>query len=148
GETHSDTDRDDKIERSGSQCVGKACDFLYWAGIGENSGPTHKDNHDKARTNFIDMIKVSRAQHIELENQIIEQKFLPTKDADVGELVLLCKRFLVHGNLVERVGQMTSILAKKSKTFKDKITDARESSQITIELNKLRTPAKKSERSQ
>ncbi|CAG8636425.1 2447_t:CDS:10, partial [Ambispora leptoticha] len=202
GENHSDADRDDEIERSGTQRVGKACDFLYWsssreAGIGENTGPTHKDNHDKAKTNLVDVIKVSRAQHIELENQIIEQngknplpdslqkgiasifvpffqiigfrirfyilfqinghlygfwdwasEFLPTKDADVGELVLLCKRFLVHGNLVERVGQMISVLAKKSKTFKDKIIDAGESSQTTVELNKLRTPAKKSERSQ
>jgi len=126
---------------------------LYWsssreAGIGENTGPTHKDNHDKAKTNLVDVIKVSRAQHIELENQIIEQsgrnplpdslqkgissilipffqviglrirfyilfqingdlygfwdwasEILPTKDADVGEVVLLCKRFLAHGNV-------------------------------------------------
>ncbi|CAG8664011.1 7194_t:CDS:2, partial [Paraglomus brasilianum] len=151
GENHSDADRDDKTDRSGTQRVGKACDFLYWsssqeAGIGENSGPTHKDNHDKAKTNFVDVIKVSRAQHIELEIQIIEQsgrnplpeslqkgmasifipffqiigmrirfyllfqingdlygfwdwasEILPTKDANVGEVVLLCKRFLVHG---------------------------------------------------
>ena len=116
------------------------------AGIGENSGPTHKDNHDKAKTNFVDVIKVSRAQHIEIETHIIEQsgrnplpdclqkglalisipffqiigirirfyilfqingdlygfwdwasESLPVKDTDVSELVLLCKRFLVHG---------------------------------------------------
>ncbi|CAG8739367.1 31007_t:CDS:10, partial [Racocetra persica] len=169
GENHSDADRGDKTDRSGTSRVGKSCDFLYWsssreAGNGENSGPTHKDNHDKAKTNFVDTIKVSRAQHIELELQIIEQsgqnplpeslqkamtgdlygvwdwasEYLPTKDADVGEVALLCKRFLVYGNLVERVGRMSNILAKRSKTFKDKITS--ESSKPTVELNKFRTP--------
>ncbi|CAB4396798.1 unnamed protein product [Rhizophagus irregularis] len=78
GENYSDVDREDKTDCSKTSRVGKPCDFLYWsssqeAGIGENSGPTHKDNHDKARTNFVDVIKVARAQRIELEYQIIEQ---------------------------------------------------------------------------
>ncbi|CAG8501109.1 8131_t:CDS:2 [Acaulospora morrowiae] len=162
GENHYDADRYDKTERSGTQRVGKACDFLYWsssieAGIGENSGPTHKDNHGKAKTNFVDVIKVSRAQHIEIETHIIEQNLynfwdwtsesLPVKDTDVGELVLLCRRFLVHGNLVECVGQMASILFKKVKTFKDKIAGAGESPQTTIEIKKFRTLAKRSQKS-
>ncbi|CAJ0648360.1 12812_t:CDS:10 [Entrophospora sp. SA101] len=196
GENHSDADREDKTARSQNSRVGKPCDFLYWsssreAGIGENSGPTHKDNHDKARTDFVDVIKVCRAQHIKLVIQIIEQsgrnplpgslqkamasilipffhvigmrirfyllfqisgdlygiwdwasEDLPTKDADVGEIALLCKRFLVHGYLIERVGRMTNILAKKSKTLKDKITGASESSQSTVKLNKFRTSVK------
>ncbi|CAG8710083.1 9928_t:CDS:10 [Cetraspora pellucida] len=199
GENHSDADRDDKTARSQNSRVGKSCDFLYWSssrevGIGENSGPTHKDNHDKARTDFVDVIKVCRAQHIELMIQMIEQsgrnplpeslqkamasilipfyhiigmrirfyllfqisgdlygiwdwasEYLPTKDADVGEIALLCKRFLVHGYLIERVGRMTNILAKKAKTFKDKkdkITGASEPSQPIVELNKFRTPVK------
>ncbi|CAG8534686.1 10915_t:CDS:2 [Acaulospora morrowiae] len=148
------------------------------AGNGENSGPTYKDNHDKAKTNFVDTIKVSRAQHIKLELQIIEQsgknplpeslqkamtsilipffhivgmriwfyllfqisgdlygvwdwtsEYSPTKDTDVGE------------NLVERVGRMSNILAKRSKTFKGKKTS--ESSKPTVGLNKFRTPVKK-----
>jgi len=97
------------------------------------------------KTDFVDVIKVARAEHMELETQIIEQsgrnplpeslqkamlsilipffqiigmrirfyllfqinrdlygiwdwasEYLPTKDADVGEVVLLCKRFLVY----------------------------------------------------
>ncbi|RHZ54951.1 hypothetical protein Glove_421g119 [Diversispora epigaea] len=196
GENHSDADREDKITRSQNSRVGKSCDFLYWSssreGIGENSGPTHKDNHDKARTSFIDVIKVSRAQHIKHEIQMIERsgrnplpeslqkamtsilipffhiigmrirfylffqisgdlygiwdwasEYLPTKNADVGEIALLCKRFLVHENLIEHVGRMTNILAKKSKTFKDKKDRTSESSQPTVVLNKFRTPTEK-----
>ncbi|EXX66181.1 hypothetical protein RirG_126270 [Rhizophagus irregularis DAOM 197198w] len=197
GENHSDADREDKTDRSGTSRVGKPCDFLYWsssreAGIGENSGPTHKDNHDKARTNFVDVIKVARAQRIELEYQIIEQsgrsplpeslqkamtsilipffhivgmrirfylliqisgdqygvwdwasEYLPTKDTDVGEVALLCKRFLVYGNLVERVGRASSILAKRAKIFKEEISRSDETSQPTVGLDKFRTPVKK-----
>ncbi|CAB4445293.1 unnamed protein product [Rhizophagus irregularis] len=197
GENHSDADREDKTDRSGTSRVGKPCDFLYWsssreAGIGENSGPTHKDNHDKARTNFVDVIKVARAQHIELEYQIIEQsgrsplpeslqkamtsilipffhivgmrirfylliqisgdqygvwdwasEYLPTKDTDMGEVALLCKRFLVYGNLVERVGRASSILAKRAKIFKEEISRSDETSQPTVGLDKFRTPVKK-----
>ncbi|CAG8723084.1 14291_t:CDS:2, partial [Acaulospora morrowiae] len=129
GENRSNADREDKTDRSGTSRAGKSCDFLYWgssreAGNGENSGPTHKDNHDKSKINFVDTIKVSRVQHIELELQIIEQsgknplpeclqkamtgdlygvwdwasEYLPTKDTDVGEVALLCKRFLVYGD--------------------------------------------------
>ncbi|CAG8657365.1 6342_t:CDS:2, partial [Funneliformis mosseae] len=54
-------------------------------------------------------------------------KSLSVKDSDVGELVLLYKKFLVYRNLVECVRRMTNILAKKAKTFKDKIADANES---------------------
>nr|CAG8433425.1 13252_t:CDS:2 [Entrophospora candida] len=146
GKNHSDADCEDKTAWSQNSCVGKPCDFLYWsssreAGIGENSRPTHKDNHDKVRTDFVDVIKVCRAQHIKLVIQIIEQN-LPMKDADMGEIALLCKRFLVHRYLIEHVGQMTNILAKKSKTLKDKITGASKSSQSTVKLNKFRTPVK------
>ncbi|RIB16673.1 hypothetical protein C2G38_2189290 [Gigaspora rosea] len=78
GENRSDADREDKANRSGANCVGKACDFLYRnssreTGVGENSGPTHKDNHDKSVTNFIEVIKVAKSQHKKLQNHIIEQ---------------------------------------------------------------------------
>ncbi len=45
----------------------------YEAGIGENPGPMCKDNHDKSVTNFIDIIKVARAQHILLKSMCIEE---------------------------------------------------------------------------
>ncbi|CAG8609395.1 5964_t:CDS:10, partial [Ambispora gerdemannii] len=82
GENRSDADREDKTERSGTSRVGKACDFLYRSlsresGIGENSGPEHKDNHDKSITNFIEVIKVAKSQHKKLGNSIIEQCDLP-----------------------------------------------------------------------
>jgi hypothetical protein len=41
-------------------------------GIGENSGPACKYNHDKAGNNFIDVIKVSRAQHIALQSRCLD----------------------------------------------------------------------------
>ncbi|CAB4418926.1 unnamed protein product [Rhizophagus irregularis] len=200
GENHSSADREDKAKRSGTDRTGKACDFLYWSmdrevGVGENSGPSHRENHDKVKTNFIDVIKVSKAQHLELKAQLIEQsginplpedlqnalesivipffqiiamqirfyilfqingdlygfwdwasEKLPTKNEDVNELVLLCKQFLIYGNLVDRVGRTAEICEKKAKDFKYKITE--ESSQITtiktVHLDKFQTPVRPS----
>ncbi|CAG8760355.1 24227_t:CDS:2, partial [Gigaspora rosea] len=168
GENRTDADREDKANRSGINCVGKACHFLYWnssreSGVGENYGPMHKDNHDKSVTDFMEIIKVAKSQHKKLQNYIIEQcgnqflpgnlqnrlepifipffqiigikikfyllfqingdlygiwdwtsEMLPTKDEDIGEVVLLCKTFLVHSNLVARVGRITNLLIKKT----------------------------------
>ncbi|RIB07317.1 hypothetical protein C2G38_2214782 [Gigaspora rosea] len=172
GENRTDADREDKANRSGINCVGKACHFLYWnssreSGVGENYGPMHKDNHDKSVTDFMEIIKVAKSQHKKLQNYIIEQcgnqflpgnlqnrlepifipffqiigikikfyllfqingdlygiwdwtsEMLPTKDEDIGEVVLLCKTFLVHSNLVARVGRITNLLIKKTEVEK------------------------------
>ncbi|PKY49724.1 hypothetical protein RhiirA4_405766, partial [Rhizophagus irregularis] len=71
---------------------------------------------------------------------------LPTKNEDVNELVLLCKQFLIYGNLVDRVGRTAEICEKKAKDFKYKITE--ESSQITtiktVHLDKFQTPVRPS----
>ena len=42
------------------------------SGIGENSGPQCKDHVDKAVTNFVDIIKVARAQHLHLKGKCIQ----------------------------------------------------------------------------
>lgn len=42
-------------------------------GVGENTGPTHKDNHDKTEENFVDLLKVARAQHIQLHTLLTEK---------------------------------------------------------------------------
>ncbi|RUP51361.1 hypothetical protein BC936DRAFT_148525 [Jimgerdemannia flammicorona] len=77
GETHSDADREEKSSRSDSIRSGKPCDFIFWshdreAGVGENTGPKYKDHQDKVKTDFVDIIKVARAQHIRLHTQCIE----------------------------------------------------------------------------
>lgn len=33
GETHSEADRDDKMTRSGTDRMGKPCDFIFWVRI-------------------------------------------------------------------------------------------------------------------
>ncbi|CAG8616354.1 6918_t:CDS:10, partial [Diversispora eburnea] len=197
GENRSEADREDKVERSGNSRVGKACDYLYWcssreSGIGENSGPAHKDNHDKSITNFIEIIKVAKSQHKKFKNAIIEQcgfkplpenlqegmksifipcfqvicmkirfyllfqingdlygiwdwasELLPAKDEDIGEVVLLCRAFLIHAKLVERVGRMTNILFKRAKVFK---FIPEEFSQESVKLDQQQTPQKKTNR--
>ncbi|POG68192.1 hypothetical protein GLOIN_2v1778584 [Rhizophagus irregularis DAOM 181602=DAOM 197198] len=72
---------------------------------------------------------------------------LPTENEDVNELVLLCKQFLIYGNLVDRVGRTAEICGKKAKDFKYKI--AEESSQITtiktVHLDKFKLPPSRSQ---
>ncbi|KAG9286250.1 hypothetical protein G9A89_014236 [Geosiphon pyriformis] len=54
--------REEKASRSNVVRSGKACNFLFLTrhretGIGENSGPNHRENHEKAVTDFIDVVK-------------------------------------------------------------------------------------------
>ncbi|RUS19652.1 hypothetical protein BC937DRAFT_87153 [Endogone sp. FLAS-F59071] len=46
---------------------------IHEVGVGENTGPNHKDHHDKAITDFVDIIKVARAQHLYLRKKCVEQ---------------------------------------------------------------------------
>ncbi|RUS21965.1 hypothetical protein BC937DRAFT_90880 [Endogone sp. FLAS-F59071] len=78
GENHSDADRDEKSSRSTTPRTGKACDFIFWnndreVGVGENSGPKTKDHYSKSITDFVDVIKVARAQHMSLQTKCIEE---------------------------------------------------------------------------
>ncbi|CAG8505484.1 7501_t:CDS:10, partial [Paraglomus occultum] len=170
GDNHSDADREDKTERSGTDRVGKSCDYLYWSsrreiGVGENAGPKLKDHHDAAKSKFIDVMKVAKSQHIQFKTLLIEQTMqnplpksvqetgdlygiyewasedLPIKDTDVGEVILLCKRFLIHRYLIDNAGRTLDILSKKTKLFRDEM--AREDSPSTVQLEHLRTPLKK-----
>ncbi|CAH1769954.1 14657_t:CDS:2, partial [Entrophospora sp. SA101] len=123
GENQSDADHEDKTEHSGTSCVGKACDFLYLSsshesGIRENTRPTHKDNHDKSISNFIEIIKIIGMKiRFYLLFQINRDLYgiwdwasdtFPEKDESVRE------------NLLERVGRLTNILTKEAKGFKHK----------------------------
>ncbi|CAG8644921.1 1102_t:CDS:2, partial [Paraglomus occultum] len=77
GENRLEADRSEKAGRSESSRVGKACDYIFLShdresGIGENSGPQCKDHVDKATTDFVDVIKVARSQHIAIGTACIE----------------------------------------------------------------------------
>ncbi|CAG8839042.1 29037_t:CDS:2, partial [Gigaspora margarita] len=178
GESHSTADRDEKSFRSKCERTGKACDFLFWKngyeiGIGENTGPMNKDHYKKSVTDFVSVIKVARAQHInfqtkcieesginplppEIENdlklisipffQVIGMKIrfyiliqvdgdlygiwewssqdLPTKEDDIISVVLLCKKFLIHRNLLNRTGQLSKTVIKNSQIFRENIENA------------------------
>ena len=41
-------------------------------GIGENSGPKRKYHHDKSITNFVDVIRVARSQHIKSQHYALK----------------------------------------------------------------------------
>ncbi|RIA93042.1 hypothetical protein C1645_37634 [Glomus cerebriforme] len=71
-------DRDEKSSRSQSGQTGKPCDFIFCGngdeiGIGENTGPMHKDHYKKSVTDFVDVIKVARSQHINFQTKCIEK---------------------------------------------------------------------------
>ncbi|KAG9299706.1 hypothetical protein G9A89_013066 [Geosiphon pyriformis] len=77
-ENHSDADHEEKMSRSNCIRSGKACDFIFLnrnreGGVGENTGPKYHDHHDKAKTNFVDIIKVARAQHIRFQTELVQQ---------------------------------------------------------------------------
>ncbi|RUP44338.1 hypothetical protein BC936DRAFT_149605 [Jimgerdemannia flammicorona] len=46
---------------------------IHEVGVGENTGPNHKDHHNKVITDFVDVIKVARAQHLYLCKKYVEQ---------------------------------------------------------------------------
>ncbi|RUP01602.1 hypothetical protein BC936DRAFT_140671 [Jimgerdemannia flammicorona] len=78
GENQSNADKEEKSVRSETPRSGKACDFLFLnrkheAGVGENSGPNCKDNHQKGITDFVDVIKVARSQHMALKSKCVEE---------------------------------------------------------------------------
>ncbi|RUS30295.1 hypothetical protein BC938DRAFT_479594 [Jimgerdemannia flammicorona] len=214
GENHSDADREEKSFRSKTVRTGKPCDFIFWhkereVGVGENSGPNHKDNHSKSITDFVDVIKVARAQHMQLQTRCIEEsrnnplpptiqdalklvtipffhviggrirfyllaqlngdvygmwewstERLPTKDTDVADVVLLCKKFLIHKalfhfffifvfvpsfhirNLLNRAGHFSERAIMKAKLFdSDGLIQAVPND--TVELKKILTPKKR-----
>ncbi|CAI2183040.1 5259_t:CDS:10 [Funneliformis geosporum] len=143
GENHSEADKLDKSERSETSRSGKPCDFIfikhnYEAGIGENSGPLCKDNHNKGMTNFVDVVKVARAQHIALKLKCVEKcgcnplpqdiqealniyglfewatQDFPQMDNDIVNTVFLAKRFLIHRNFLNRVGRLGELAVRKA----------------------------------
>ncbi|CAG8679118.1 23139_t:CDS:2, partial [Gigaspora rosea] len=67
GESHSTADRDEKPFRSKCERTGKACDFLFWV------RPMNKDHYKKSVTDFVSVIKVARAQHINFQTKCIEE---------------------------------------------------------------------------
>ncbi|CAG8639387.1 11139_t:CDS:2, partial [Paraglomus occultum] len=78
GENHSNADCEEKRSHSDGARSGKPCDFIFMnrsreGGVGENTGPKFRDHHDKAKTNFMDIIKVARAQHIQLQTELVQQ---------------------------------------------------------------------------
>ncbi|CAG8639485.1 10915_t:CDS:10, partial [Ambispora gerdemannii] len=78
GENHSEADRDEKTSRSTTSRTGKPCDFIFLnegreTGIGENTGPAHKDHYDKSIKLFVEVNKVAKAQHISLINTCMEE---------------------------------------------------------------------------
>ncbi|RUS26969.1 hypothetical protein BC938DRAFT_483879 [Jimgerdemannia flammicorona] len=95
GENHSQADQYEKMSRSVEARIGKPCDFIFLArdqeiGCGENSGPECKDHIEKALMDFVDVIKVARAQHIALLTRCVEesgQNPLPALVRDACKLV-------------------------------------------------------------
>ncbi|RUP49755.1 hypothetical protein BC936DRAFT_141592 [Jimgerdemannia flammicorona] len=95
GENHSQADQYEKMSRSVEARIGKPCDFIFLArdqeiGCGENSGPECKDHVEKALMDFVDVIKVARAQHIALLTRCVEesgQNPLPALVRDACKLV-------------------------------------------------------------
>jgi len=65
---------------------------------------------------------------------------LPIKDTNVGELILLCRQFLIYKCLVDNAGRSMEVLLKRAKLFRDEI--AKECSRPTVQLKQLRTPKK------
>ncbi|CAJ0646596.1 9542_t:CDS:2 [Entrophospora sp. SA101] len=59
-------------------------------GIGENTGPMHKDHHKKSITNFVEIIKVIQLQHTSFQTKCIEESGsnpLPSVIQDALKLV-------------------------------------------------------------
>ncbi|CAG8697806.1 17894_t:CDS:2, partial [Acaulospora morrowiae] len=196
GESHSYADRDEKSSRSPSERTGKSCDFIFWkngneVGIGENTGPTHKDHHKKSITDFVDVIKVARAQHISFQTKCIEKsrnnplpldirnklrlipipffqvigmkirfyiliqiegdlygiwewssQDLPKKEDDIITAVFLCKKFLIHRNLLNRTGRLSKKVITDSRIFGENVENMRviQHAKAPIKLNSIITP--------
>ncbi|RUP48175.1 hypothetical protein BC936DRAFT_144870 [Jimgerdemannia flammicorona] len=71
-------------------------------GVGENSGPSHKDNHSKSVTDFVDVIKVARAQFIQLQTRCIEESRsnpLPSTIQDALKLVTIPFFHVIGGRI-------------------------------------------------
>ncbi|CAG8667160.1 11640_t:CDS:2, partial [Cetraspora pellucida] len=115
----------------------------YEIGIGENTGPMHKDHYKKSVSDFVNVIKVARAQHISFQTKCIEEsginplsskiqndlkrilvpffQDLPTKEDDIINAVFLCKRFLIHRNLLNRTSRLSKTAIKNSQIFRESI---------------------------
>ncbi|CAI2194567.1 1468_t:CDS:2, partial [Funneliformis geosporum] len=94
GESHSDADRNEKSSRCQSDQPGKACDFIFLEngheiGIGENTGPTHKDHYKKSVTDFVDVIKVAQAQHISFQTKCIEESGCSPLPSNIQNALIL-----------------------------------------------------------
>ncbi|KAG9303388.1 hypothetical protein G9A89_013714 [Geosiphon pyriformis] len=97
GENHSQADKEEKESRSNLARIGKPCDYLFRSGhqeigCGENSGPKCKDSMDKANTDFIDVVKVARSQHIAFLTECTETSGLDplsTIVQDACELIVI-----------------------------------------------------------
>nr|CAG8579381.1 14137_t:CDS:2 [Entrophospora candida] len=139
GESHSDADRDEKSSRSESGATGKACDFIFWGngheiGIGENTGPTRKDHHKKSVTDFVDVInnvlksvaipffqvigmKIQFYILIQINGDLYSMwewssQDLPRKDDDIITVTALCKKFLIHRNLLNKTSNLTQMAVR------------------------------------
>ncbi|CAB4389865.1 unnamed protein product [Rhizophagus irregularis] len=199
GESHSDADRDEKTSRSPSERTGKPCDFIFWkngneVGIGENTGPTHKDHHKKSITDFVDVIKVARAQHISFQTKCIEKsgsnplpldiqnklklvpvpffqvigmtirfyiliqidgdlygiwewssQDLPKEEDDIITAVFLCKKFLIHRNLLNRTGRLSKKVITDSRIFGENVENMQVPRYVKepIKLSSIITPRTK-----
>ncbi|GES76570.1 hypothetical protein GLOIN_2v1665780 [Rhizophagus clarus] len=196
GESHSDADRDEKTSRSPSERTGKPCDFIFWkngneVGVGENTGPAHKDHHKKAVTDFVDVIKVARAQHISIQTKCIERsgsnplpldiqnklklvpvpffqvigmtirfyiliqidgdlygiwewssQDLPKEEDDIITAVVLCRKFLIHRNLLNRTGRLSKKVITDSQIFGENIENIQVSQHVKepVKLSSIITP--------
>jgi len=78
-ENQLNADKEEKSLCSETPRTKKICKFFFFlnlkheAGVGENSGSNCKDNHQKGVTDFVDVIKVARSQHVALKTRCVEE---------------------------------------------------------------------------
>ncbi|RGB35464.1 hypothetical protein C1646_759305 [Rhizophagus diaphanus] len=177
GENHSDADRDEKSSRSRSGQTGSRVILSSGngdeIGIGENTGPTHKDHYKKSVTDFVDVIKVARSQHISFQTKWIEEcgligmkirfyiliqingdlygmwewssQDLPRKDDDIITAVFLCKKFLIHRNLLNRTARISQTAIRNSQIFRENVENTKVVRHVkkSIKLSHITTPKAK-----
>ncbi|KAG9296419.1 hypothetical protein G9A89_015011 [Geosiphon pyriformis] len=76
-ETEVDKPSFDEQEELYALTFRKSCDYLFLSdhqeiGCGENSGPKCKDSLDRGKTDFMDVVKVARSQHIAFQTLCFE----------------------------------------------------------------------------
>ncbi|RUO96288.1 hypothetical protein BC936DRAFT_142257 [Jimgerdemannia flammicorona] len=145
GENQSNADKEEKSARSETPRSGKTCDFLFLnrkheAGVGENSGPNCKDNHQKGITDFVDVIKVARSQHMAIKSKCVEECGSDPPPYIVQQ-ALKSLSIPFFQNLLDRAGRLGESAVRKAKFFGE--STEFELGEKTVELKKILTPKSK-----